>query len=367
MYAGNLRQLGDLAEELRTLGHESINLATEMSFLLDTLHSPIPYDSIEAKQQRLKAYFSTVSHKISGKTIQVRLTDLAQDCFAKADWMAAHISQQEWIVNQEGHGWFNGYYDNDGQRLEGDHPKGVRMTLTGQVFPLMGGVATDTQAEKLIKSLDRYLFDANVGGYRLNTNFKEVLLNMGRCFGFAYGHKENGAMFSHMAVMYAFALYQRGYAREGFAVLEHIYRHSTNFSVSRMYPGIPEYFDARGRGVYPYLTGSASWFVLALLTQAFGIRGQMGDLMISPKLLQDQFDGQGQASVRTRFADRNLQVTFHNPARLNFGSYRVDRVLLDNHQLRVEGSGKSCLIPRKLLIDLESGQTHQVNVWLASI
>ena len=34
-------------------------------------------------------------------------------------------------------------------------------------------------------------------------------------FGFAYGEKENGAVFSHMAVMYANALYRRGFAREG--------------------------------------------------------------------------------------------------------------------------------------------------------
>ena len=36
---------------------------------------------------------------------------------------------------------------------------------------------------------------------------------MGRMFGFAYGEKENGAVFSHMAVMYANALYQRGFAK----------------------------------------------------------------------------------------------------------------------------------------------------------
>ncbi len=43
---------------------------------------------------------------------------------------------------------------------------------------------------------------------------------MGRCFGFAFGHKENGAMFSHMAVMYAYALYKRGYARQAYRALE---------------------------------------------------------------------------------------------------------------------------------------------------
>ena len=365
MYASNLRQIGELAEELRTLGQESLDLAAELGLLLDTVYDPIPYESIEAKQQRLRAYFSSVSHTLSGKTIQVHLSDLAADCFAKADWLAAHIRQQEWLVNQEGYGWFNGYYDNEGQRLEGDHPQGVRMTLTGQVFPLMGGIATELQAERMIQSIDHYLFDASVGGYRLNTNFNQVLLSIGRCFGFAYGHKENGAMFSHMAVMYAYALYQRGYAREGHAVLDLIYRHSTDFPVSRMYPGIPEYFDARGRGVYPYLTGSASWYLLALLTQAFGIRGQMGNLLIAPKLVQVQFDEHGLAGVQTQFAERRLQVTYHNPDRLDFGSYRVERILLNNRQLRLEDPGGECRISRELLTDLEPGQLHHVDIWLA--
>ena len=30
---------------------------------------------------------------------------------------------------------------------------------------------------------------------------------MGRAFGFAYNHKENGAIFSHMVMMYAYGLY----------------------------------------------------------------------------------------------------------------------------------------------------------------
>ena len=36
-------------------------------------------------------------------------------------------------------------------------------------------------------------FDPDVGGYRLNTDFGEVMFTLGRAFGFAFGHKENGA------------------------------------------------------------------------------------------------------------------------------------------------------------------------------
>ena len=39
-------------------------------------------------------------------------------------------------------------------------------------------------------------------------------------FGFAYGEKENGAVFSHMAVMFANALYKRGFVKEGHRALD---------------------------------------------------------------------------------------------------------------------------------------------------
>ena len=135
-------------------------------------------------------------------------------------------------------------------------------------------------------------------------------------------------MFSHMAVMYANALYQRGLVREGYKVLADIYRHCQDFATSRMYPGIPEYINPKGRGMYTWLTGSASWYVLTLVTEAFGVRGQRGDLTLDPKLLRPQFDNHGAASVTTLFADKQIEVTYQNPEKLDFGDYRVISIVV---------------------------------------
>ena len=243
-YASNLRELSQLVLELERQGISYIELASELTVLLDALPRPshgerLDYELVEAKQERLRAYFASCRHTVSGVKTSIAVRDLSQDLAAKADWLTHHLRVQEWIRNGEGYEWFNGYYDNDGARVEGDHPSGVRMTLTGQVFALMGGIATDEQARQIVRSVERYLYDASVGGYRLNTNFNEVLLNLGRCFGFAFGTKENGAMFSHMAVMYANALYRRGLVQEGYKVLNGIYQHCRNFQVSRIYPAFP--------------------------------------------------------------------------------------------------------------------------------
>ena len=75
--------------------------------------------SVTAKQGRLAEYFAACAHTVSGAKIKVSLADLARDLAAKADSLAAHLRGQEWITDRAGYGWFNGYYDNDGQRVEG--------------------------------------------------------------------------------------------------------------------------------------------------------------------------------------------------------------------------------------------------------
>jgi hypothetical protein len=71
-----------------------------------------------------------------------------------------------------------------------------------------------------------------------------------------------------MVVMYAYALYLRGFKKEGWKALSFLYRLSMDIGRSKIYPCLPEYFDLEGRGMYSYLTGSASWFILTVLKYA---------------------------------------------------------------------------------------------------
>ncbi len=365
LYAANLHDLGGLLLALRACGTTEIVVAEELMALLDTLSEPLDYADIEAKRQRLDVYFERCAHTISGRQVRLDPADLARDVQAKARWLSQRIREQEWVTGSEGHGWFNGYYDDDGERVEGDRADGVRMTLTGQVFTMMGDIATDEQVEAMIQAAERYLWEPAMGGYRLNTDFGEPQLNLGRCFGFAFGHKENGAMFSHMAVMYANALYQRGRVREGHRLLDRLYRHCRDYETSRMYPGIPEYISARGRGMYPYLTGSASWLLLTLVMEVYGVRGDLGDLVLAPRLMAAQFDGAGTAGVTLTFAGRRLQVEYHNPTQLDAGQYELGRVALNG--VTIEGlsaSADAVKLPRALFTDLESAGLHRLDVYL---
>lgn len=363
-YASNLLEISELLLALQARGQETIEIAEEMMVLFDTItDEAVSYDRISEKRSLLDRYYERVVPSISGKKVSLNISEAAADLKRKAAWLTDHLRRNEWIHNQEGHEWFNGYYNNDGERVEGDHPEGVRMTLTGQVFPVMGGIATDDQVGRIVRAVDRYLKDANIG-YRLNSRFGGIQQNLGRAFGFAFGHKENGAMFSHMTVMYANALYKRGFVKEGYEVLNSIYTLSRDFEKSRMYPGVPEYINEKGRGMYTYLTGSASWLLLTQLTEVFGVKGHYGDLVLEPKLVASQFDAFGRAAVETLFAGVLLKVSYINKNNADYGDYKIGSVTLNREAVHYEGAEGRVSIARSLLASLPAGQGHEIEVVL---
>lgn len=344
LYANNLEELSKLLLALKNkLNIDNVSLMKELNILLED----VDFNNIELKNNVLNNYFKTCEHNISGEKVQLGVVELAEKLSKMANEMKENINKNEWIESKDGHGWFNGYYDDKAEKVEGDFESGVRMTLTGQVFSIMGNVASKERVKSIVKAVDEYLFDLKVGGCRLNSDFKEVKLDLGRCFGFAFGHKENGAMFSHMAVMYANALYQRGFKKEGHKVLDTIYKHCVDFEKSRIYPGIPEYINERGRGLYNYLTGSASWLLLTMVEEVFGIKGDLGDLIIEPKLAKDQISERNTCSITTIFADKN--VTFEYIGNIIEG--KIEKILVDDNPMQFKQEEKSVRISREVVID----------------
>ncbi len=322
-YAGSIQILADM---IKASGREKIAVFEELASLLDSADS-----DVAALPSCLADYEKKVASRVSGARVEISASDLVAKLERMSESIKEHIRANEIVTDGEGLSWFNGYYDNDAERVEGVINGGVRMMLTSQVFTVMFGTATDSMVEEVIKAADKYLYAPALGGYRLNTNFNEVKMNMGRAFGFAFGEKENGAVFCHMAVMYAYALYSRGFAREGFKVFDALYKQSVAEGPDggRMYPGIPEYFNGTGRGMYPYLTGAASWAVMLVLKQMFGVSGRGGCLVLSPKLIADQFGSDGRAEVSLYHDGHPLKVTYVNAGRKDYGSYVISKVTVN--------------------------------------
>lgn len=341
-YAGNLEDIAQLLEVLAARGEKTVELLAEMQYLLD---------------DQPEAFLGACAHSVSGNTCCLDTCRLASFLRKKARQIKDHIQNTEWIAGKD-EGWFNSYYDDHKNKVEGLFPEGVRMMLTGQVFAIMSSTATEEQTAQICRAADHYLYQPQMGGYRLNTDFRQEKFDLGRMFGFAYGEKENGAVFSHMTVMYANALYRRGFVREGYKALQTLADTAMNFDTSRIYPGIPEYFNGSGRGLYHYLTGAASWYMLTFITQVFGVRGEQGMLCIEPKLVAQQFDKEGKAEISLRFADQDWIITLYNPQNLDYHQYSIVSAKCGELVLQAE--------QKRVLVPVADVQEHHIYITLGN-
>ncbi|MCF7873442.1 MAG: cellobiose phosphorylase [Candidatus Omnitrophica bacterium] len=257
MYAHNLKSIAQLLRLLQKK-QKKIKILKELTLLLDSLDSPVNYNHFSQKQKRLKKYLASTI-KISGEKIEVSLENVIYDLEKKYKHLKNWLLEKEWLKE----GFFNGYYDNAGKRVGGKNKGKIKMMLAPQVFAIMSEIATVDQIKKIWRSTNKYLKD-NTRSFRLNTDFGSTYQELGRAFGFKFGDKENGAFFSHMIIMFSYALYKRGFKKEGAKTLASIYKMVTSNS-NTTYPQLPEYFNSQGQGLYSYLTGSASWYIHTLL------------------------------------------------------------------------------------------------------
>jgi cellobiose phosphorylase len=335
-YGHNLISIAELLLKYGEVSSvEHIDLLEDL-LLMTGVELPLDYESYAAKQERLEQYYLRLENGFSGKKKSIAVKRLAEELSRMGTWVLEHVRSQEWIESKTGHGFFNGYYNNDGQRVDGDCEDGPRMNLTAQTFAIMAGAATDQQVQRAYEAVRAILVDPKTGGYRLTTPLGPNRWNFGRGFAVVYGEKETGGSFNHMIVMFLNGLYRRGFVKEGFEVFSSIYRLANDTERAKLYPGIPEYISNEGQGKYHYLSGSASWLLMTVLTQIFGIRGEYGNLVLQPKLVKEQFDSEGNAVVRTMFLGCRIIVTYNNPKRLDYGGYKIRSVLVNGAPIGIE-------------------------------
>ena len=125
-------------------------------------------------------------------------------------------------------------------------------------------------------------------------------------------------------MMYAYGLYQYDLIHQGREAWYTLIKQSLKTD-SKVFVGIPEYFTDRGIGMYPYLTGSASWLLKLLRTEVFGIKMIFGKVYLEPKLTKDDFID-GKASVETYIHGKLINITYHNPKQLDAHAYVVKAI-----------------------------------------
>jgi len=360
VYAANMKTLADVLEHVLSSGlADSVDVAAELARLM-RLGDESMLSGWKKKREHLDAFFDSVAGALSGERASVKLADLIADLRVKAESIFDRIRRQEWVTTGDGESFFNAYYDERGVRVDGDTAeRGTQMNLAAQAMLLLAGVPDEDQIDSLLSAVGRYLGGHVTGLPALCTDTKGPYMELGRNFGYAYGNKENGAPFSHMNVMYAAGLFDCGRPREGWDVLRKLYESSMMSARSRMLPGIPEYFEPDGRGVYCYLTGSAAWYVLTTITRLVGVKGRLGDLELAPRMAAAGLSPDGW-SLEVPFAGRVLHIRFAGRGE------KIQRLDLNGAEAKTSAAddGRGVLIRREIIEALAADRPVSVDVKL---
>ncbi len=311
-YAYNLEKIANLLKYINTSKKiKTIKLTKEIIVLLDTITKPINYASVHEKNILLDKYLWATRERVSGTKIDITIEQIINDIIRKSSWIKKHIKNNELLKINNNVSIFNGYYDNKSKRVEGKKGSKINIILESQVFPLLTGLASRQESLKVIKTIDKYLHHNKTGTYKLNTDFIYPQIDLGRAFSFSYGEKENGSIFSHMNVIFAYALLKNSFNEKAWGILHGLYVLSTDYKTSKIFPNLPEYFNLEKKALYSYLTGSASWFIFVLLTEIFGIKGNFGSLEIKPKLCKKIFLN-NLISVDFNFLNKKIKLSYND-------------------------------------------------------
>ena len=116
--------------------------------------------------------------------------------------------------------------------------------------------------------------------------------------------------------------------------------------------------------MYHYLTGAASWYMLTVITEMFGVHGELGNLVFTPRLLAEQFDKNGEAALTLQFGGKRWHILYQNESGTEYGEYQITKMLLDEKEIPVGENAASVCIPKEQLDALRTEMLHEVMIYL---
>lgn len=340
-YAANLKGICELLEALKKKGIKTIEVLEEMLVLFDRLpgQKNIDYADYKQKQGKLQEYYDILDKGISGKTVRIKIDDLINDLMAKSEFATQLVNSQEFIDVDNEYFFYNGYYTDKFKRVGGKNEAGtVNISLTPQAYLMVLGLTGQDRARVIHKSVNKYLRN-EFGGFILRSDHKDLNLIdvMGRGYGLAFKTRENGGQYNHMVVKYMNGLYTNNLVKEGYEVFSTLTGLCMNSEQSRIFPGVPASIDSKSaRGSYNYLTGSGSWLIFSLITEIFGIKPYLGDLIIYPKLVKEQFGERNEIRLSFIYLEKKITLVVTNPNNLDWDEYKLGRVTFNNVEMEKE-------------------------------
>jgi len=188
--------------------------------------------------------------------------------------------------------WFARGITDDGRIFGTANDDEGKIYLNPQSWSMLSGAATPEQQKKMIKAISEQLMTPH-GVMMLAPSYTGMVEDIGRITQKHPGVSENGSVYNHAAIFYAYSLYQVNEYDLAFEVLNKIIPSSDNAAESgQLAVFVPNYYrgayhqypEKSGRSSQLFNTGTLAWLYRCLVEELCGLKGGNGVLHIAPKL-----------------------------------------------------------------------------------
>ncbi len=188
--------------------------------------------------------------------------------------------------------WFARGITDDGRVFGTEQDFEGKIYLNPQSWALLSGAASAEQQKKMIEAINQRLMTPQ-GVMMLAPSYTEMVEDIGRITQKYPGVAENGSVYNHAAIFYAYSLYQVNQADAAFDVIKKMLPSFENSLKTGQLPlYIPNYYRGAyhqfpqhaGRSSHLFNTGTIAWLYRCLVEELCGLKGGNGVLHIAPKL-----------------------------------------------------------------------------------
>lgn len=166
-----------------------------------------------------------------------------------------------------------------------------RIFLNPQSWSILSGAADHAKINIMLPQIKQQL-QTPYGVMMLAPSYTKMRDDIGRVTQKFPGSAENGSVYNHAAIFYAYSLYQAQKGDEAFEVLRDMLADQNIEQRGQLPVFIPNYYrgafhqypSRAGRSSQLFNTGTVSWFYRCLVEGLAGLKGEKGALIINPQL-----------------------------------------------------------------------------------
>ncbi|NMP31516.1 NdvB protein [Thalassotalea sp. M1531] len=224
-----------------------------------------------------------------------------------------------------------------------------RIYLNPQSWALLSGAATVAKKYTLLNEVERQL-NTPFGVMMLAPSYTSFREDVGRLTQKYPGTAENGSVYNHAAIFYAYALYQIGEYNQAYQVITKMLPSVKDIETRGQLPNfIPNYYRGAyfqfpshaGRSSQMLNTGTVAWLYRCIVEELCGLKGGAGQLVVEPKLP----DAIEHLSGQRNFMGANIE-------------FSIEKHTGDSIKLTVNGQE----ITGNRITDIEKGASYQLKI-----